>query len=395
MSTLDTFIRSHSLLIDSHINQLRCFMTKKQLQLICEDYVEAKEDKFTLGFNVFTLTSDIYYRENYHSDIINAFLNPQQNHGQGKLFLIVLIDMLNRQFSNKVRINKNDYLDAVSKREEGKLDILISSDRSRHCIIIENKIHTAGDMPRQLPRYYDYMVNRGFTVDAILYLPLQQTKYPDTADWSQEDKEHILPILCHLPAYAKDGTTNLVDNWITPCSIITNDIDCHSILRQYGNLIKSLNVNTMDKVIITKFYNTLLDGNNLESALSIKAMLEDVPKVMAENLYDRLRAETSFGNVWNGYKPNFCGVIFRSGEREYKIDTYSTLNGYEIYLFPNEEDRSSDIPWLDLLEAVKNSQRLTSGEYIFNFPFKAEDGVVSFVKELLDAANAFDVNFRK
>ena len=151
----------------------------------------------------------------------------------------------------------------------------------------------------------------------------------------------------------------------------------------------------MNKVIITKFYNILLDGNNLESALSIKAMLEDVPIVMAENLYDRLRAETSFGNVWNEYKPNFCGVIFRSGEREYKIDIYSTLNGYEIYLFPDEEDRSSDIPWLDLLEAVKNSHRLKSGEYIFKFPFKAEDDVVSFVKELLGAAYTFDVNFRK
>ena len=369
-------------------------MTEKSVVNICEDYKEAKENKFTLGFNVFTLTSDIYYRENYHSDIINAFLNPNQNHGQGKLFLIVLIDMLNRLFSNKVRINKNDYFDAGSKREEGKLDILVSSDGSRHCIIIENKINNAGDMPRQLPRYYDYMVNKGFTVDAIIYIPLRPNKFPDTSDWSQEDKEHILPILCHLPAYTNDGTANLVDNWIIPCSIITNDIDCHSILRQYGALIKSLNLYTMDKVIISKFYNTLLEGSNLESALSIKAMLDDVPIVMAENLYDRLRYETSFGNVWNGYRPNFCGIIFRSGEREYKIDTYSSLNGYEIYLFPNEEDRTIAIPWIDSLKTVNESHRLASGEYFFKFPFKAEDDVVSFVKEILGAAKTFDENFR-
>ncbi len=29
MSTLDAFIQSYSLMIDSHINQLRCFMTEK------------------------------------------------------------------------------------------------------------------------------------------------------------------------------------------------------------------------------------------------------------------------------------------------------------------------------------------------------------------------------
>ena len=76
-------------------------------------------------------------------------------------------------------------------------------------------------MPRQLPRYYDYMDAKGFIVDAIIYLPLQQTKHPDTSDWTQEDKHHVLPILCHLPSYTRDGTPNLVDNWIIPCSTIT------------------------------------------------------------------------------------------------------------------------------------------------------------------------------
>ena len=165
-----------------------------------------------------------------------------------------LIDILNKSYSDSVRINKNHYADAVAKREIGKLDISIFSEVSKHCIIIENKIYNAGDMPRQLPRYYDYMVAKGFIVDAIIYLPLQQTKHPDISDWTQDDKHHVLPILCHLPAYTRDGTPNLVDNWIIPCSTITNDIDCHSILRQYASLIKSLNKNTMDKIIISKFF---------------------------------------------------------------------------------------------------------------------------------------------
>lgn len=383
-------IHSHGQLIDSHISQLGYFMNDRNIFQVCDDYVESKKYKHTLGFNVFVLTSDKYYRENYHSDIIKAFLNPQENHGQGCLFLNALIDMLNKSFPDSVRINKNHYADAIAKREIGKLDISIFSEVSKHCIIIENKIYNAGDMPRQLPRYYDYMDAKGFIVDAIIYLPLQQTKHPDTSDWTQEDKHHVLPILCHLPAYTRDETPNLVDNWIIPCSTLTNDIDCHSILRQYASLIKSLNKNTMDRIIISKFYKMLLEGSNLESALSIRSMLDDVPVVMAANLYERLVAESSYGNVWNGYKPNFCGVIFTTGGREYKIDTYSTLNGYEIYLFPNEDDRTSDIPWAESLPAVQKGHRQSSGEYVFKFAFNAEDSVVSFIKDLLSAANDFN-----
>lgn len=174
MSIFNDLVITHNQLIDSHINQLGHFLNNHSISQICDDYVEAKKYKHILGFNVFVLTSDKYYRENYHSDIIKAFLNPEENHGQGCLFLNALIDMLNKSYSNSVRINKNHYADAVAKREIGKLDISIISEVSKHCIIIENKIYNAGDMPRQLPRYYDYMDAKGFIVDAIIYLPLHR-----------------------------------------------------------------------------------------------------------------------------------------------------------------------------------------------------------------------------
>lgn len=116
MSILNDFIKSHNKLIESHINQLGHFMNDHRISQICDDYIEAKKYKHILGFNVFVLISDKYYRENYHSDIIKAFLNPQENHGQGCLFLNVLIDMLNKSFPDSVRINKNHYADAVAKR---------------------------------------------------------------------------------------------------------------------------------------------------------------------------------------------------------------------------------------------------------------------------------------
>ncbi|MDE6492585.1 MAG: hypothetical protein K2L37_05505, partial [Lactobacillus sp.] len=64
--------------------------------------------------------------------------------------------------------------------------------------------------------------------------------------------------------------------------------------------------------------------------------------------------------------------------------------GYEIYLFPNETDRTVNIPWSEALDVVKNSPRQESGEYIFRYPFKAEAEVVSFIDELLKAAELYD-----
>lgn len=396
MNSIDAFLSDYKGLISSHLNDVRCFVEDDKLINICENYNEAKERIQPLGFNVFALTSDLYYRENFHSDIIKSFLNPKENHNQGNIFLNALIDLLNQSFGDRIKINKKHYLDAevrreYGKREYGQIDILVLSENSNHCIIIENKMNNAVDMARQLPRYYDFMVSKGFVVDVIIYIPLQKYKRPDTSDWSKDDRKHVSPILIHLPAFANDGTPNLVDNWIIPCSMLTNDIDCYSILRQYGSLIKSLNINTMDKITLTKFYDTLLENNNIETAQSIKAMLEEIPVLMASRLYERLLSDVRYGNVWNGYKPNFCGVIFTARGKEYKIDTYSTLDGYEMYLFPNEANRTSSIPWIESVDGLKNEDRKATGEFYFKFPFKAEEDVVLFILKLLAAAESCEL----
>lgn len=44
----------------------------------------------SLGFNAFELVSDIYRRENFHSDIMCAIINPRSKHGEGLRFLQLL-----------------------------------------------------------------------------------------------------------------------------------------------------------------------------------------------------------------------------------------------------------------------------------------------------------------
>lgn len=112
-------------------------------------------------------------------------------------------------------IDNMNYSEAVVVREQAMIDILISSEESKRAIVIENKINNAGDMPRQLPRYYDY-VSKKYILDAIVYLPLDFNKKPNMDDWTEEDRNNVLPLLKIIPAYDRRQRTNIVDDWLLP-----------------------------------------------------------------------------------------------------------------------------------------------------------------------------------
>ena len=58
----------------------------------------------SLGFNAFALMSDIYHRENFHSDILCEILNPNGEHKEGKKFLQAFFDLL-LDFCDEQNIN--------------------------------------------------------------------------------------------------------------------------------------------------------------------------------------------------------------------------------------------------------------------------------------------------
>ena len=109
--------------INEHIETVSNYMTK--CSPISKEYCKSKEDIKKDVFNVFSLVSDLYYRENFHSDIISFFLNTKEKHGEGSAFLESFIQMLNKK--GKI-IDSSNYFDAVTIREEGKIDILIKSE---------------------------------------------------------------------------------------------------------------------------------------------------------------------------------------------------------------------------------------------------------------------------
>lgn len=108
-------------IIAAHEESLKCFL--EQSSPICREYERSKQQDQDDSFNVFYLISDLYYRENFHSDIIAFLLDTTEKHGNGDKFLSAFISFL--QDIGCKRINQKDYKDATAVREENRIDILV------------------------------------------------------------------------------------------------------------------------------------------------------------------------------------------------------------------------------------------------------------------------------
>lgn len=355
------------------------FVQNEHLRQICNEYIEKKYTLHQDKLNVFTIASDLYYRENFHSDVICAFLDPSYNHNMGTAFLFAFINMLNEFFKDRVNIDRENYRDAVAQREANRIDILIQSESSKHCIIIENKMNNAGDMKRQIPRYYELKVTQGYTVDAIVYIPLDETKTPDQTSWTNKDKENVIPHLFVVPAFSENESKNLVEGWILRCIPLSKNIDCMSILSQYADLIKKLNWNIKDSVMLEELYKELMKFENPQSVQALSDMLRKIPEHMADRLLNHYKDRLAdFNKIWK-YQANYFVLDFAIDNHNIAIDVIASLKGYHISVFC----RNGDIKELIEKNPVKMLEKfnLEGGRYHnANFGFCDEQQVIDWIE---------------
>ena len=375
-------------IIYDHAEVIAKFLSSESCCNICGEYHRLKKQENKDAFNVFSLVSDLYYRENFHSDIIRFFLDTTEKHECGDKFLSLFISMLNALGKT---INPVHYQDAVAVREEGRIDILVKSNSSNRAIIIENKINNAGDMPRQMPRYFDY-VSPNLTIDAIVYIPLDRSKEPDKHDWTEEDKTKVSPLLIIVPAYDKK-MINLVADWLLPAELATDNINIVSTLRQYSQLIKSLNTHIMDTVILEKFYNEIKKESNLKSAISIRNMLNDLPGYLAIRIQDKFGKQCHpFDKIWlNGNRKQDAVFEHANIQNIYvKMDISCYENGYDVIFWtPHDVDETVFSQIVSSIDSLSGFSKKTDSKncYILHFDFHNEDGLFSFIESLLKELN--------
>ena len=258
------------------------FIEDPDIKELIEEYQVCLRKEVIKDFNIFTLISDIYYRENYHSDILKAFLEYKDVRSNKYVLLEAFINMIGASRKN---VCLTDYKSPKIEREHHNIDILIKDGTSKHCIIIENKFNNAQDMVRQLPKYYDAMTNDGFTVDAVVYLTKYSNIFPDKLGWDDDDDKKIMPILVSLPIYRGKNEVYLL-KWIDNTIGLVSDVDVMSVLRQYRQLLRNLEYEMKQLNLIIQLIKKMDSTGNIkiQDIISLRDILYRWPEAMALEL---------------------------------------------------------------------------------------------------------------
>jgi len=363
-----------------------------QLSPIIREDEEKETKRMEKGFNLFYLISDHYYRETFHSDIIAALLSPKENHGGGNLYLDLFLDM--------IEVDKSKYQNAEVYKEYGtndgtlggRIDIFIEGE-DKHCVVIENKLNNAGDTYRQLPKYYHYLKINKNIIDKFVYLPLDPSKTPDKFEWNDEERKFIDGRLIIIPAFQEDRQ-NFINNWLEIAERKTTQIETRVIIKQYISVLYNLSLNTLNTTTMKKFYDFVLDEDNLKSVMAVRQMLNDLPQYLASRIQERYGDKcTPFSKIWI-WKPrdnSFKDAVFEGAiinNIYLKIDILCNEYGYTVWFNNPPQYYVAEQDFSDLVTALKSLKDFEAdtnakNRMIKHFAFTDEKGLFSFIESIL------------
>jgi len=332
--------------------------------------------------NIFTLISDTYHKEDFHSDILNELIIYDSN------ILYGLIDLINA-VNPRVNLKKDDYKSYKSVREEGRIDILVTDSISKKAIIIENKINNAVDQPKQLLRYYK-KIKQDYKVDAIVYLSLDGIKHPSTHGWDDDKKIEILDILIKLAAH-NNGSNDIYS--LLKKNENNKDSYLSCLSKQYSELITTLsNKHIMDNKVMTAFYDKLLDKDTCDYVRDLIKMYDDIPSHYAlktQQKFDGKQAPFESIQIHNRTTAFFDKLKIDSSD--FAIDVIHKKDTIVVEIFDRNYkiEEQGENPAQLLLQKISstllgfnkidNSFRLRKS---FNFPEEDAD-IYPFISDLL------------
>jgi PD-(D/E)XK nuclease superfamily len=381
-------LRKVSALNERFIRQVSDWIENDQVAQLAHRHAAcAMRREVNMGFNLFHLISDVYHRENLHSDIMQAIIDPAGSHGHGDIFLRLFLKFLRE--CHGVDIEIANYSSARLFREAGRIDLLIRDDNSKRAIIVENKINGAADMDRQLVRYLENVTSNGeYTCDAIVYLCLNQKKHPATPGWTDKEREKVDALLQVVCAY-DESEGDLYHGWLLPCCESSTEDEVAHVLRQYHQLILKLGRNLMNKPIMEKFYDLMRNKQHHDSAVALTAMMSDLPAFRCQRVMDAFRHDTApFRELWL-YK-TAVAVFEGFGEGNIKVHVDCTLpDCTKVQFFNNENDPESILPRRILVEVGMLDQfTMNQGAgwftRVFLFPAQ-EDELYQFIRDFKSA----------
>jgi len=282
---------------------------------------EVKKEIEKSSFNIFSISSTNSHKENYHSDILALLLDPSEKHEAGEIYLNLFLDFLINSY--KVSIDKNNYCDVEIKKENptdsmdlrGRIDILIRDTKSKHCIIIENKINNAGDTQNQLEKYFVNETKLGYTVDSIVYLPLNQNKKAPLTN-----NDSINRLIVNIPAFS-NKRDDLYYGWISACYKANANNSATSFIYEYSKLLKHLSKMGLDRDIKDEFYEIISEKEGLDRVQSIFELADGLNEYRADIFMEKINDDyTPFRKIYRWKKNYWLFENYQDENLIYKLD---------------------------------------------------------------------------
>ncbi len=363
----------------------------QSLRVLSYQYtLNLKKRNFDIGFNLFGIISEKYHQENFHSDILRAFIDPEGGHRGRDRYLRLFLEFL---CSLGAKIDISIYTNVHVVREKGRIDLLIKDEDSKRAIIIENKINGAEDMPQQIPRYLEYVKTSGYTCDAIVYLRLNSHERPDTTGWTAEERKEVNSLLKVVSAY-NETKDDLFNGWILKSQYAPGDPDAQHILRQYAGIIKKLGGNIMNKPLMEQFYTKMLVGENHRAAMALKSMLDDFILYRVERIIDTFKNDLSpFTKIANCDDENAYFSGLEVGPAHYGIDVVAETEGYIFQFWDRNDENGTNGLAKKMLKSMNclNEYTCEGGLFKKQFAFPSQEAqlfehVKEFKQKLVDVA---------
>lgn len=259
-------------------------LLKKVSEIVVREKTQQEEKrKRGENFNIFRVLGLSTSEVRLHSAFLAELLNPNGDHGLGSKPLEAFVnDIVSNEIkfpfdyeSAKVYVELDIGPISEDETEGGRIDIFIQ-DMNKQTIIIENKIY-AGDQPKQMLRYYNY-VTKNEHLDyeknqfRLLYLTLDE----------------------HAPSQESTGNNNVVESsikcinykeniltWLERCIEISALYPAiREIISQYATNIKQI-LNIMSETNKSELINLL--KKNISSAVSVLSMEDEIRKEVRRN----------------------------------------------------------------------------------------------------------------
>ena len=231
------------------------------------------------------------------SRVVADLLNPEGNHGQGAVFLQLLLDKLGFKVDGKIGSSRVDV--ELTIKDHRRLDVAVRIDE-RHCLAIENKPYAA-DQPDQVKDYLKWLEQ--YDKRMLIYLsptgagPAEHSiGEADLVELRKHDDPRRFAIMPYHPAADLDDGFNdfrlpfSLADWLADCRKSCDVDRLRWFLREAETFCqRQFGGNTMTTAESSIFKDFVLsDSRNAKTAHYIHALWPDLRKQIGERFLKRI-----------------------------------------------------------------------------------------------------------